>query len=399
MRIGIYGGTFDPIHLGHMRAAEYAAEYLHLDRLYLIPAGLPPHKHLADNTPAPEHRLHMAELAVDALSRPECPVEVWAEELRQEGKSYTVHTLHAFREQYPEDELWLLMGTDMFLTLQTWYHAEELLRLCRICAFGRSEGDTGERLAVQRDCLEQRYGVQAVTIVLPQVVDISSTAIRKGLRHGEGEEYLLPAVYGYILRHGLYGTAADLKHLTIGELRPVAMSYLKRRRVPHVLGTEETAARLARRYGAEEESARRAALLHDCTKRLSAGEQLELCRHYHIDLDEYEQREAKLLHAKTGAAVARDVFGVSDEIYWAIWWHTTGKADMTLLEKILYLADYMEPTRDFCDLRELRRLAFEDLDRALLLGFTMAVEDLSDQGMALHPNSVYARDYLKGMFP
>ena len=399
MRIGIYGGTFDPIHLGHMCAAQYAAELLHLDRLYLIPAGLPPHKHLADSTPAPEHRLHMTELAADALSRTECPVEVWGEELRQEGKSYTVNTLRAFRERYPEEELWLLMGTDMFLTIQTWYHVEELLQLCQICAFGRSEKDTEELFAIQRDYLKERYGVSATTVVLPKLVDISSTAIRKRLRAGEGGEFLLPAVYGYILRHGLYGTKADLKHLSIRQLRPVAMSYLKARRVPHVLGTEETAAKLARRYGADEEEARRAALLHDCTKRLTQEEQLALCRRYHIELDEYERREGKLLHAKTGAAVARDVFGVSEAVYYAIWWHTTGKADMTLLEKILYLADYMEPSRDFCDLRELRRLAFEDLDRALLLGFTMAVEDLSDQGMALHPNSVYAREYLKGMFP
>ena len=117
---------------------------------------------------------------------------------------------------------------------------------------------------------------------------------------------------------------------------------------------------------------------------------------YRIPLDAYEKKEEKLLHAKTGAAVARAVYGVSDEVYQAIFWHTTGKPGMTLLEKIMYLADYIEPTRDFCDLTELRRLAFEDLDRATLLGLTMAVRDLQVKGMVLHPNSVRARDYLKG---
>ena len=397
MKIGIYGGTFNPPHLGHITAARAVFALLKLDRLLIVPDGQPPHKDLPPDSPAPEQRLALTRLAAAEMGD---RAEVLDLELRREGRSYTSDTLTRLHALYPEDELWLLMGADMFLTLHRWHEPETILSLAGIAAFGRTEADTEELFAAQRDYLYKSFPqARLFTLTIPGVVDISSTAIRKGLRHGEGEEYLLPAVYGYILRHGLYGTAADLKHLTIGELRPVAMSYLKARRVPHVLGTEETAARLARRYGAEEESARRAALLHDCTKRLSAGEQLELCRHYHIDLDEYEQREAKLLHAKTGAAVARDVFGVSDEIYWAIWWHTTGKADMTLLEKILYLADYMEPTRDFCDLRELRRLAFEDLDRALLLGFTMAVEDLSDQGMALHPNSVYARDYLKGMYP
>ena len=109
-----------------------------------------------------------------------------------------------------------------------------------------------------------------------------------------------------------------------------------------------------------------------------------------------EQQEEKLLHAHTGAVVAAEVFGVSREVKEAIRWHTTGKADMTLLEKIIYLADYIEPTRDFCDLTQLRKLAFEDLDAALLLGFTMAVEDLAKKGMPVHPNSVCARDYLKG---
>ena len=104
----------------------------------------------------------------------------------------------------------------------------------------------------------------------------------------------------------------------------------------------------------------------------------------------------KLYHAISGAAVARHIFGVSPGIESAIRWHTTGKADMTTLEKIIYLADYIEPTRDFCDLTELRALAFQNLDRAMLLGLTMAVHDLKERGMAVHSNSVYARDYLKG---
>ena len=94
--------------------------------------------------------------------------------------------------------------------------------------------------------------------------------------------------------------------------------------------------------------------------------------------------------------MARHVFGVSPQVESAIRWHTTGKPHMSTLEKILYLADYIEPTRDFCDLRPLRKLAFADLDRAVLLGLTMAVEDLRERGVAVHSNSVFARDELKG---
>ena len=124
----------------------------------------------------------------------------------------------------------------------------------------------------------------------------------------------------------------------------MGLSCLKHKRIPHVLGTEQEAIRLAERYGADVDKARTAALLHDCTKKLGMEEQLELCRRFGIQLDELEQRALKLLHAKTGAAIAKEVFGVDEEIFRAIWWHTTGHAGMTLLEKILYLADYIEPS-------------------------------------------------------
>ena len=108
-----------------------------------------------------------------------------------------------------------------------------------------------------------------------------------------------------------------------------------------------------------------------------------------------ELQEEQLLHAKTGAAVAANVFGVSDEVRRAILYHTTGKANMTTLEKIIYLADYIEPTRSFCDLSEVRRLAMEDLDRAVLMSCAMSVENLKKKGEKIHPNSIQARDFLQ----
>lgn len=394
MKIGIYGGTFNPIHLGHTQAAKFAAEYLGLDRLILIPAGTPPHKALAADSAGAAHRLAMTKLATGGQWP--CPVSVSDMELAREGKSYTVDTLRALHGQYPGSEFYFLMGTDMFLTFHLWREPEEIARLCTICAFGRSEADTEELFAVQRQFLGEKYAANVVTIALPRIIDISSTQLREQLAAGKGLEYLSPAVYGYILLHGFYGVERDLKRLPLEELRCAALAMLKPSRVPHVLGAEETAAKLAVRYGADEEEARRAALLHDCTKICTREQHLALLRQYGIELEDSELREDKLLHAPTGAAVASEVFGVSEDVRSAIRWHTTGKADMTLLEKIIYLADYIEPTRSFCDLTELRRLAFEDLDRALLLGFTMAVEDLSKKGMVVHPNSVYARDYLKG---
>ena len=176
----------------------------------------------------------------------------------------------------------------------------------------------------------------------------------------------------------------------------MALSYLKHKRIPHVLGTEQEAIRLAERYGADVEKARVAALLHDCTKKLDMEAQLALCEHYHIQLDELERQALQLLHAKTGAALARDVFGVDDEIYNAILWHTTGKPDMTVLEKVIYLADFIEPTRDFPGVDALRRTVWEDLDRGLLMGLEMTVEEMEEMGNPIHVNTLAARDYLKG---
>ena len=110
--------------------------------------------------------------------------------------------------------------------------------------------------------------------------------------------------------------------------------------------------------------------------------------------DMFERTNTKLLHAKTGSAVAKEIFGENDAVCGAIYWHTTGKANMTLLEKILYLADYIEPNRVFDGVQKVRDLAFQDLDEALLLGLNMAMDELVREGKPLGQRSLEARDYL-----
>ena len=396
MKIGVYGGTFNPPHLGHLTAARSVFELLNLDLLLLIPAGLPPHKELPAGSPTPEQRLEMTRLAGEQLGLGD-KVRTLDIELERGGRSFTSDTLAQLREQYPDSELWLLMGTDMFLTLQTWHEPEKILSLAGVAAFGRTEEDTEELFSAQRDYLYRAYPQARIfTLTLPGVIDVSSTELREKLAKGQGANLLAPAVYGYILREGLYNTNADLKHLPLSQLRPVALSYLKHRRIPHVLGTEQEAIRLAERYGADVEKARAAALLHDCTKKLDMPAQLALCEQYGIELDELEQKALKLLHSKTGAAIARDVFGVDDDIYSAIWYHTTGHAHMTKLEKIIYLADYIEPSRDFPGVDTLRKVCYEDLDKGLLLGLEMTIEEMTAMGNPVHRATVEARDWLKG---
>ena len=394
MKIGVYGGAFNPPHLGHITAARAVFELLKLDKLLMIPTGHPPHKTLPPGSPTPDQRLEMTRLAAEQTGLGD-RVEVLDLELRREGNSYTADTLARLKEQYPEDELWLLMGTDMFLTLQAWREPERILSLAGVAAFGRTEADTEELFAVQREYLYRMYPqARLFTLSIPGVVDVSSTELRDRLAKGEGGALLAPAVYGYILRKKLYGTAEDLKRLPLERLRPVALSCLHHRRIPHVLGTEQEAIHLAERWGADVAKARRAALLHDCTKKLNLPEQLALAERFQVPLDEMERREIKLLHAKTGAAIAETVFGTDGEITGAIRWHTTGRAHMTLLEKVIYLADYIEPTRAFPGVEELRRACYENLDGGLRLGLDMTIREMEERGAPIHPKTLEAREAL-----
>ena len=396
MRIGIYGGTFNPPHLGHLAAARAAVRKLGLDRVLFIPAAIPPHKPLPEGTPAPEHRLAMTDLMAQTLDLdPGVTAGISDMELNRTGKSYTADTLTLLREQYPDAELWFIMGTDMFLTLHKWYEPDVILRLAGICALARNTGEGEAELEPQKRFLEETYGARVVTMTVPDLVDISSSEIRSMLARGEGGNYLIPAVYGHILMNSLYGTHADLKHLNLPELRACSWSMVQQKRVPHIQGCEEEAARLARRWGEDETNARRAGILHDCTKYLELEPQLELCRKYHVHLDELEQVAVKLLHSKTGACIARDIFGENEQVCSAICWHTTAKENMTTLEKILYIADYMEPNRDFEGVEQLRKLAYENLDQALLLGVETTIQEMHDRRLPIHNKTLMAQEWLR----
>ena len=232
MRIGIYGGTFNPIHRGHLTAARAAMDVLGLDRLLLIPASVPPHKALPQGSAEPADRLEMTALACAQLGPGAQALDI---ELHRTGPSYKVDTLRQLRQMYPEDELWLLMGTDMFLSLERWYHASDILSLAHIGAFDRAHPQPGEDLAAQKRLLETKYGATVAIIANRQVIDLSSTQVRQALAQGGGQELVTDPVYGYIQRRGLYGVHTDLHHLTPDRLRPIALSYLKPKRMPHAV--------------------------------------------------------------------------------------------------------------------------------------------------------------------
>lgn len=388
-KIGIFGGSFNPPHLGHILAVREFREKLALDRVVLIPASVPPHKRLAENSPTPLQRLEMTKLAVGALPY----AEVLDLELTRQGASYTADTVELLRQRYPSEELYLLMGTDMFLSFDRWYCPEHIAREVTLAVAHRSEDDADELNACAQRLAEQ-LGAR-IAWVRNDYLPYSSTSVRAMLAFGAAKPYLTPEVLNYILKNRLYYTGKSLHDLPFEKLREISLSLHRPQRVAHVRGCSETAERLARLYGANPDAARRAGILHDITKALTPSEQLQLCENYGMILNRFERENPKLLHAKTGAEVARRVFGESDEVYQAVFWHTTGKADMTTLEKIVYLADYMEPNRDFEGVQELRRLADTDLDKGVLLGLEMSMEQLLARGREIDPNSLAALRFLK----
>ena len=387
-RIGIYGGTYSPPHIGHIRAAEYAIEACKLDRLLLIPDRIAPHKEIPSGSPTPQQRMDMLRIA--AQNRP--GLEVCDIELRAEGVSYTYRTVEALKAEYPDAQLVLLMGTDMFLSFHSWKNPDRILENVSLGVFCR--GEKNEKAAIETKKAEMEAAGATVELVDNEVINISSTQLRRLLAFRCAAAFLPEGVLEYIRENRLYDTRTDWKGLPMEELEPIVIRLLNPNRVNHVLGCRDTAVDLARHWGADETDAARAGILHDITKAIDGPLQLTLCEAYGKILSDFSRRYPKTLHALTGSLVAQRIFGENEAVVSAIEHHTTGKADMNLLEKIIYVADSMEPCRNFPGVEELRRLAYSDITAALKLGLEMTLEHLKNQGSEVSPESREALAYL-----
>ena len=389
-RIGIYGGTFNPPHLGHMLAARQAVKLLRLDRLLLIPDRIAPHKVLPEGSASPEERMQMLRLAAAGIEK----AEVSDIELRREGTSFTYLTILELKQMYPEAELVLIMGTDMFLSFDKWRETKIITDHATLGVLYR--GEKGEKAAIDAKKAEMEANGVKVELIENEVTAISSTDLRRMLVFGCAEPFLPEGVGAYIREKGLYGTGRDYRNLSEEELEQVVVSLLKPNRVAHVLGCRDMAVELAKRWGADVTDAARAGLLHDITKAIDGPLQLTLCSEYGTMLSDFSRRYPKTLHALTGSLVADRIFGEKEAVVNAIRHHTTGKADMSLLEKIIYIADYVEPNRTIAGVDQLRHLAFTDLDAALKMGLQMTVSYLNEQGSEVSPESREALAWLTG---
>ena len=387
-RIGIYGGTFNPPHVGHIQAAVQAVEALNLTKLLIVPDRIAPHKIMPENSATGAQRLDMLRIATAGCAQ----IEVSDIELKREGVSYTYETILQLKEIYPQAQLVLLMGTDMFLSFHTWKNPDIILKNASLGVFYR--GEKGEISAIEARKAQMEEQGASVQLVKNEVINISSTQMRRLLAFRCAGEFLPEGVLDYIWENRLYDTRAAWKNLPMEQLEQVVISLLNPNRIAHVLGCRDTAVELAKHWGADETDAARAGILHDITKAIDGPLQLTLCDAYGRILSDFSKRYPKTLHALTGSLVAQRIFGENQTVVSAIEWHTTGKANMSLLEKIIYIADYIEPNRTIAGVDRLRELAYTDLDAALKLGLEMTLEHLNRQGNEVSPESREALAWL-----
>lgn len=384
-KIALFGGSFDPIHPGHMAMARRLADRLALDRVILMPTFVPPHKIREQMAPA-SHRLAMCRLA--AADDPRLTVSDL--EIRRGGASFTADTLEALQAEYPQARLYLITGADMFCTLHTWYHFPAIARMAVLCTVPRP-GVSREELTAYAEKLRQEGAVCYVDEG-EEMAD-SSTEIRRRIAAGEPLTGLLhPAVERYIIENGLYRGGKQMDSRTKEEqFREILRTRLSDYRYHHSLCVAEEAARLADKYGADARRAYTAGLLHDIMKDTDGKSQLQILKDFAILLTDVEQAQPPLWHAVSGAAFVEHILGLKDaEIVTAIRYHTTGRAGMSLLERVLFVADYTSADRQYPDVEEMRRRAEISLESAMQYGITHTVRQLLERGSPIHPDTIAA---------
>lgn len=360
MRIGILGGTFDPIHNGHTALARAAMSELGLDRILFIPSGEPPYKkpHAGSH-----HRFTMARLAAETVEGAEvCDIEIM-----RSGPTYAADTLAQLKQIYPDSELIYVLGSDAAAKVDKWVRADEAKALCKFACVVRA-GAAGN----------VPDGMLKIEADIPM---ISSESIRRLLCEGEDASAELPrSVAEYIDINGLYISEMP-EHEVYADLK----ANLKPSRFQHTLGVAATCAELAKKYGAPQGRAYVAGMVHDCAKYMTEAQLMELAEVSGADEDEIAC--IPVLHAPVGAYIARTRYGIRDEeVLSAIRRHTVGAADMSLMDAILYVADMIEPGRKYFDgLEKARQLAHEDIFKAAALCGRLTRQYNQKRGSALHP--------------
>ena len=396
VRIGIIGGTFDPIHIGHLIIAQNAVTQYHLDQILFIPTGHSPHKDDKEIEQS-AHRLEMIRLSIK--NNPDFYFS--AMEINAARTSYTYLTLPELHRTYPDWELYFIMGADSLDYLDKWMEPAEICRLATLLVAIRDDLDMN-RIKNKAAELKRLYEADIRPIITPNV-SVSSHNIRERVAKGEPIRYLVtPEVEEYIAHQCLYQEDEGQTPMNerFNKIKKALKKELDKDRYEHTLGVMYTSACLAMANDYDMEKAQLAGLLHDCAKCIPNEKKLKICAKNNIPITQVEKDNPFLLHAKVGAFLARVLYEVEDEeILHAISVHTTGAPAMNTLDKIVFIADYIEPKRDkAANLKEIRKTAFEDLDEALkmILSDTIHYLNGSKNDKNIDPMTIETYHYYTG---
>ena len=373
MRIGLLGGTFNPIHLAHVQMARIARDEAALDCVLLMVAADPPHKRVDEGVSASE-RLRLVQIALAREDR----LIAGDREILRGGRSYTLYTLRELREENPCAELFNIVGSDTLADLPNWHEPAEVLRLAEVLCVPRVGIDRDDAEAAQM--LRERYGAR-VTLLSAKADAVSSTQIRRRLAEGLPVEGLLPER----VEQAIYEGGAYFPQ-TLRALQEKCRAALVPKRYSHVCGAMRAAERLCVLWGQDAQRARIAALLHDCAKCLDPRAQEVLSGD--------ETGIAPVYHAFAGAVLAKMEYGVTDEaILRAIRLHTTGDWGMTDFDALIYAADLIEPTRAFPGVEDYRSRITEDIDAFMRYALRRVSRLVEQKGGRAHPASARAIDW------
>ncbi|OOB76930.1 MAG: nicotinate (nicotinamide) nucleotide adenylyltransferase [Epulopiscium sp. Nuni2H_MBin003] len=373
-KVGIMGGTFDPIHIGHLIIANEVIDTFKLDKIIFIPTGVPAHKQDINliNT---VDRYTMTELAI--LDNPNFLIDDI--EIKREGLSYTYDTILTLREKY--EDIYFIVGYDSILSILTWYKGQKLLRLCKFIVVSRPNLNT-DSIKKQIKHLRKNYNADIFSIENVGF-DISSTNIRNRVFANKSIKYMVPKnVCEYIYKNELYANKLTLDKTEIEKTYSLVKSKLSAKRYAHTRGVVDMGLRLAKMHAVDMNKVFLGCIFHDYAKEVTDYSK------YNIEFDEFEQKNPHLWHGKIAAEIIKDLYNITDEeILNSIRYHTTGRCDMSDVEKVVYLADMIEYGRGMSEeLDELREICYSDLNKGMYYGLKLTkyfVEDLKKR--EVHP--------------
>ncbi|MBQ9263522.1 MAG: bis(5'-nucleosyl)-tetraphosphatase (symmetrical) YqeK [Clostridia bacterium] len=343
-RLGVFGGTFDPIHEGHIELARLALASGQADEVVFVPMGFPAHR---EPVASPEDRLAMCRLALKGQEG-----MLLSQAGMASGVRYTSDTLPLLKKEFPDASFALIVGADKLKSLPEWHEAEKILAVCDVLCCPREGID--EAKAVRK---AEKNGAR-VTLLPGRVPPFSSTHIREQTKKYQDALGLCPAVLRYMAERGLYQK----------DLKPKLKLMMNPRRFQHTLGVRQEAVRLAAKYHLPLQKAALAGLLHDCAKGMSQKDMEKIARKHHLVDDEGMLSSGAMMHGPVGAYLAKKQFGIEDEaVLDAIRNHTIGRPGMGDMELCIFVADATEPNREnYEGLQEIRALADVSLAAAAL---------------------------------